>query len=362
MSRSVPLVGVLASLTGGLVAGLVWALAGSSPHHATAIGIATFLAGSALPLLAADRVPLWAARRTVRRHGITLSAEMLPVAASLDTIVLDKDGTVTTGALRVISVDPLDPRDDQNLRWFAGALTHASDDRVGRAVARLSSRGKLTNVEVVDGQGVRGSVDRHPVRVGAPQWVGVTAPALIGRCVGVEVDGRPFGTITVGDSIRPKANESVERLRTLGVEPVLASTDSDANTRHVGAEVGITRFLGFADPAMMATEISELRARGSRVGYVGVPATGGPAETADLAIGPHSTAAQVTMDDLDVGRLPVLVTSARRALARRRAMVPATAVGAAALGLVAALGLLSVPLAAIATVALTLLAGAFAAS
>jgi P-type E1-E2 ATPase len=356
------LIGTLASASAAVVAAIVWSLTGAATGDVVAIGLATFFASSALPLLAAQVMPGLAGVRRARGEGIHLAADALPIVARLDTVVLDKDGTVTTGALRVISVDPLDPRDDQNLRWFAGALTHAADDRIGRAVARLATRGKLTNVEVIAGQGVRGSVDRHPVRVGEPQWVGVGAAAGIGHCVGVEVDGRPFGSITVGDAIRARAHEDIELLRSLGVEPILASTDSDANTRHVGAEVGISRVLGFADPAMMAAEVTQLRGQGRTVGYVGAAHPCGPGETADLAIGTPDTSARVRMDDLDVARLPVLIGTARKALAQRRALIPAAAAGAAVLAVVAGVGLLSIPIAIAATLVWTLVISAVAAS
>lgn len=356
------LVGALASVIAGVIAAIAWALTGATTGHAIGVGLATFFAGSALPLLAAGMVPCQAGVRRARREGIRLAPDALPIVARLDAVVLDKDGTVTTGALRVISVDPLDPRDDQNLRWFAGALTHAANDKVGQAVARLATRGKLTNVEVIAGQGVRGSVDRHPVRVGEPQWVGVGADAGIGHCVGVEVDGRPFGSITVGDAIRAKAHEDVERLRALGVEPILASTDTDANTRHVGAEVGITRFLGFADPAMMAAEVTQLRGQGRTVGYVGAPHPCGPGETADLAVGTPDTSWRVRMDDLDVARLPLLIGNARKTLARRRALIPTAAVGALLLAVVAGVGLLSLPIAVASTVVWTFVVGAVAVS
>jgi len=362
MIRPAPLLWTLASAVAGIVTGLVWALTGTDTDQSAAIGLATFLAGSALPLLAAEQVPGRAAVRRVRRQGIHLAPDVLPIAARLDTVVLDKDGTVTTGALRVISVDPIDPRDDQNLRWFGGALTHAADDRVGRAVARLAGRGKLSDVEVIAGHGVRGSVDRHPVRVGEPHWLGIDATPAIGHSVGVEVDGRPLGSITVGDAIRAHAREEAEQLRDLGLEPILASTDSDANTRHVGAEVGITRFLGFADPAMMAAEISRLRDAGHAVGYVGVPRAGGPGERADLPMGTTDAAYPVTMDDLDIARLPHLVAAARTSLARQRSIVPAAALGTIGLAIVAACGLLTIPIAALASLAFALAIGGVAAA
>lgn len=310
---------------------------------AIVLALAPAVLATALPL------PLWVARWRGRNAGITIErSRALHLAHRVDTMLLDRWGTVTTGELRVSSVDPIDPAHDRNLRWFAGALEHAATDPVGRAIARLAGRGRLGGVHHERGQGIRGSVDRHPVRVGQPSWMGMESRHDIGVTVGVEVDHRPLGYITVTDDVRPNAAESIARLRRDGHDPVLVSDDTARNTEHLADECGFEEWHAEATPEKREQLVSERQERGRVVAVAGSPERNAAAfDVADLTLtdAPDSPA-DIRLADLDadrVGRALSLARSVRTATGRTRWI----GIAIAALGVVlAALGVLAPLLAA----------------
>ena len=281
----------------------------------------------AVPAAALLSVPLAFATGSSRakKAGVSITdLATLEAATVVDTRVLAQDGTVTTGDLTVVSVDPVEPDHDRNLRWFAGALAKASDHRVDRAVATLSARGQLTGVEVVDGVGVLGSVDRHPVRVGVPHWIGIEAAPTIWTTVGVEVDGRTLGSITVADDVRPDLARDIGRLRSLGLELVLVSDDTDERTRHVADLAGIEAVHVTADPASV---VRDLVAAGRRVATVGLARSDGASLGITVAAGlDDSPASTIVADDCSPARVADAITLARRTAARIRRVRTITAV------------------------------------
>ncbi|WP_408898321.1 HAD family hydrolase [Nocardioides sp. R1-1] len=311
----------------------------------TAVLVACVLL-AALPAAFAYAAPvaLWVARARGRAAGIFLEDRAaLAVGPRVDEVLLDRWGTVTTGRLRVVAVEPVEPDHERNLRWFAGALGHAADDPVGQAIARLSSRGKLSQVRQHDGRGISGSVDRHPVRLGRPDWLGMEARDGAGVTVGVQVDSRPIGYIRVGDDVRPHAAQDVDRLRAQGIEPVLVSEDTERNTRGLAEACGIEAW--YADrPADSRAELVAQRRGDGRVVAVASPT---PTAGADLVLTDAAAATGgIRLADLDVGRVATalaLTRSAARAASRSRR----TGLALAALGVaLAASGVLSLPLAA----------------
>lgn len=283
--------------------------------------VAAYALGSVFPHVVAG----WAGRR----RGIeSVPRSSWAVAARVDTVVLDRWGTVTTGRLVVTTVDPLDPDHLRNLRWFAGALEHEAEGPLARAVARLSPRGKVTDFGVVPGSGVRGSVDRHPVRVGRPSWVGMAERPDRGTVLGVELDGRPLGYLVVGDQPREDAGASVSRLTAAGVTPVLVSDDTDRETEHLAETCGIERWHSEIAPEKRERLVAELQEQGRVVAFVSSrPEDAEVQAVADLAVGGDSG---VRLTDLDVRRVAELVSLARGAVVGSRwaglvALVPAVA-------------------------------------
>jgi cation transport ATPase len=202
-------------------------------------GVSVLLAIAPGALLAATDVPLGRALRRGAPDGIVLRHTAALVAArGAGTVALDGVDTVADGMI-VDRVDPLDETHLRNLRWFGGALAHALQTPLGRAIAKLSASGNLTNVARHAELGISGSVDRHPTRIGALQWIGLGAVDSPWEVVGVEVDGRPLGTITVADALRADTVEAVTKLRSEGLDVVLVAPAS-RRVDAVAARAGIS--------------------------------------------------------------------------------------------------------------------------
>ncbi len=333
-----------------VAAGAAWWMVDPVDAVAVALGVLAVLA-PVLPALGSATARLAGDHRAARM-GCSLGPRIEAVDR-IDTLVIDKDRTVTTGELQVVSVDPVEPDHDRSLRWFAGALEHASDHPVGRAIAALSGRGQLTDVRHHPGLGISGSVDRHPVRIGSPAWIETTRPVTVpptvysppsrpavGTTVDVEVDGRPLGQITVWDRLRPDASEGLAALAGLGLRPVLVTGDGEASAAHLADLLGGTAVHAVANAEERACLVDRLRGQGRYVGYAGPPGVNDEAFTAaHLAISTE-TETGIAVSDLDVSRLPEVIGLGRRV--RRRAALSRGAGQTATLALVvvAASGLL----------------------
>ncbi|WGX97979.1 HAD family hydrolase [Nocardioides sp. L-11A] len=312
-----------------------------------------------LPAMVGLLLPLpgWLALRRSRQQGVgfrDLSA--LQAARRVDTVLLDRWGTITTGELVVSDIDPIEEGNERNLRWFAAALEHAADDHpVARAIARLAGPGRLTGVESFPGRGISGAVDRHPVRVGTPGWLGMEERDGLGKTIGVEVDHRPFGYLTVTDQVRADAALAVARLRAAGIQPILLSDGTPHDTEHLAQTCGIDKWLLGKDPAHREQLVRDQRGGGHTVALVARDAGNAAAlAAADLAFtdvpDPEAAAGpgeglvpDARLEDLDAQRVARALELARAlpgVVARTRAAgVLLTGVGA----LLAGLGQLSLP-------------------
>ena len=314
----------------------IWLVIDTRPAVALAAGVAVTIA--ACPGALGLAMP--AVYRFGTRRGDVLGVAIHDVATlgasqRIDLLVLDGQTTVTSGK-RVASVEAFVADHERNLRWFAGALEHASSHPVGKAIAKLSARGRLSGVETHPGLGISGSVDRHPVRVGRPDWVGIDVAESIGTTVGVEVDARPLGTITVVDAVRPTARQATDALRRSGVDPVLVTTVSPMTAKDLAEQVGIDRVVAEAGATTTATLVSELRDEGRTVAVLT-----GSQLVLDTA---ESEQTAVTLTEGDVAEALTAVVLARtidakaRATARGAAVYTAIAIALAAVGLLPPMG------------------------
>ncbi len=184
--------------------------------------------------------------------------EALEATRRVDTVVLDKTGTVTTGAMALAAVHTADGVEEQTALRLAGALEQASEHPIAAAIATgaVERVGHLPAVQDFanhDGLGVQGVVDGHAVLVGRPrlleQWSAPLTGALAdtaeqeaaaGRTtVAVAWDGAARAVLVVADTIKDTSTEAITQFRTLGLTPVLLTGDNDAVAETVAAEVGI---------------------------------------------------------------------------------------------------------------------------
>jgi Cu+-exporting ATPase len=193
--------------------------------------------------------------------------EALESTRRVDTIVLDKTGTVTTGSMAVSSVLPEPGQDaDEVLRW-AGAVEAASEHPLGRAIARAAAAGAelppVRDFRATAGVGVRGVVEGREVEVA--RGSGDTAETW----VEVRVDGTLRGRLALADAVRPSSAAAVRGLRALGLDPVLVTGDAPAVAEAVAAQVGISEVVAGALPAEKVDVVKRLQARGRAVAMVG---------------------------------------------------------------------------------------------
>jgi Cu+-exporting ATPase len=216
--------------------------------------------------------------------------EVLENTRHIDTIVLDKTGTVTSGRMKIADVVAHGITED-DLMAMAGAVENASEHPVARAIA-VSATARLDDVAPVSdfrnerGLGVSGRVKGRHVFVGRPTWLssaGGATPVSAGwlnafvqkwesrgaTVVAVAWDGRVHGAIAVADSVRPTSKAAIAQFRRMGIEPILLSGDNATTARAVAEDVGITEVIAEVLPADKVAVIAGLQAKGRNVAMVG---------------------------------------------------------------------------------------------
>ncbi|MFS3130173.1 hypothetical protein ACLM5J_17355 [Nocardioides sp. Bht2] len=338
-----------------VVAGAGWA-ARDGATQAAAAGAAVLVAGCPAAVLGARGFTVAVTKRAAAQHGITLprTAALLRMNR-IDRVVLDKHRTVTTGSMQITAVEPIDIEHHNNLLFFAGALSHASPtpSPVSAALARRSGRGRITNFQDQEGR-LSGSVDRHPVRLGQPEWVGLSTPIRRGVTLGVEVDTRALGLITLDDVVRPHVEERVEELGRYG--PITLISDGPRlDTEALAEDVGIDDSVPAADGETRLRVVKSAQDEGKTVCFIGPSsALNAPAlDAADLVVTDARPGAthrpnglNVEPFDLDTIRQALkLSTGLPERLEKVQTVAGAASLGGAAL---AATGLMNPYLAAVA--------------
>ncbi|MER8260911.1 heavy metal translocating P-type ATPase [Streptomyces albidoflavus] len=230
--------------------------------------------------------------------------EVLENTRRVDTVVLDKTGTLTTGRMELTEVLPADGTGETELLRLAGALEHASEHPIARAVASAAEErhGPLPPVSgfaSTSGLGVRGTVEGRQVAAGRPRLLaeaGMPLPEELERAlaaaeargrtvVAVGWDGAVRGLLTLADALRETSAEAVRELRALGLTPVLLTGDNEAVAAEVARAVGIDRVVAGVLPEGKVAEVERLRAEGRTVAMVGDGVNDAAAlATADLGL------------------------------------------------------------------------------
>ncbi|WP_405425033.1 heavy metal translocating P-type ATPase [Streptomyces erythrochromogenes] len=214
--------------------------------------------------------------------------EVLESTRRVDTVVLDKTGTVTTGRMTLAGVVTAEGVDELELLRLAGSLEHASEHPIARAVAtaaadRAGSLPVPEGFENLAGLGVQGVVDGHAVLVGREQLLAdwsITLPDALARAkasseaeggtaVLVAWDGAARGVLNVADAVKETSAEAVARLRELGLTPVLLTGDNRAVAETVAREVGIDEVIAEVLPQDKVDVVRRLQAEGRTVAMVG---------------------------------------------------------------------------------------------
>ncbi|MEU3889983.1 heavy metal translocating P-type ATPase [Streptomyces sp. NPDC029041] len=214
--------------------------------------------------------------------------EVLESTRRVDTVVLDKTGTVTTGRMTLLAVHTAEGMEEAEVLRLAGALEHSSEHPIARAVAdgALAKLGTLPTPEDfanVPGLGVQGVVEGHAVLVGRERLLADWAmelPEALARAravaeeagrtaIAVAWDGEARAVLEVADAVKDTSAEAVGRLRALGLTPILLTGDNEAVARSVAREVGIGEVVAEVLPQDKVDVVKRLQAEGRSVAMVG---------------------------------------------------------------------------------------------
>ena len=285
-----------------------WLLAGSPAGHAVSAALAVLIIACPCALGLATPAALVVASGRGAQLGIFIKGyQALESSRAIDTVVLDKTGTVTTGQMTVTAVQTVSSTSRTDLLRYAGSVEQASEHAVAAAVTALAVAESTPLIsaegfQARPGLGARGVVDGHEVVVGrsalfAAQGIEVPA-ALAAWCAAQEQAGCTAvlaswddtirGGFAVTDTVKPSAAAAVAGLRGLDLRPVLLTGDNAATAQAVAAAAGIDEVISEALPAVKAQVITDLQTSGRSVAMVGDGVNDGPALAAaqlGLALG-----------------------------------------------------------------------------
>ncbi|PRX98060.1 heavy metal translocating P-type ATPase [Allonocardiopsis opalescens] len=280
----VPIVIVLAIATLGF-----WIGTGAPASAAFTAAVAVLIIACPCALGLATPTALLVGTGRGAQLGILIKGpEVLESTRSVDTVVLDKTGTVTTGRMALARVAVAEGEDEDELLRLAGALENASEHPVAKAIAagaaaRVGTLGAVEDFASVAGQGVQGVVDGHAVLAGREsllaEWsqrlpeplraAKAAAEAEGMTAVAVGWDGRARGVLAVADTVKPTSARAVAQLRELGLTPILLTGDNAAAARSVADQVGIDEVIAEVLPEQKVDAVKRLQAQGRRVAMVG---------------------------------------------------------------------------------------------
>jgi len=245
--------------------------------------------------LATPTAIMVATGRGAERGILIKGGEALEAACRIDTVILDKTGTITSGQPRVTDVIPVNGHSEAEVLRLAASAERYSEHPLGRAIV-AHAQGLAIALEepsrflAVAGQGVEARVDGHAVTLGSfsgprdlPEMERLAAAGK--TAVTVCADGLPVGVIGIADTVKPEAAAAVHRLHEMGIEVWMITGDNRRTAENVARQVGIQHVLAEVPPDGKVAEVRKLQAAGKRVAMVGDGINDAPAlAQADVGI------------------------------------------------------------------------------
>ncbi|GGR17089.1 heavy metal translocating P-type ATPase [Agromyces mediolanus] len=296
----VPIVIVIAFVTLG-----AWLGAGFPVAAAFTAAVAVLVIACPCALGLATPTALLVGTGRGAQLGILIKGpEVLESTRKVDTVVLDKTGTVTTGKMTLVEVITESGVDRAELLRFAGALEDASEHPIAQAIAKGATQevGQLPVPEDfanVEGKGVQGIVDGASVVIGRESlladWALTLSPEVAAAkaraegegktVVAIGWDGQARGILVVADTVKPTSAEAIAQLKEIGLTPVLLTGDNEAVARRIASEVGIEHVYAEVLPQDKVDVVARLQAEGKVVAMVGDGVNDAPAlAQADLGL------------------------------------------------------------------------------
>ncbi|WP_130179018.1 cation-translocating P-type ATPase [Cryobacterium sp. SO1] len=328
---------VIALALGTLV---VWLLIGAGPVVAFTAAVATLIIACPCALGLATPTALLVGTGRGAQLGILIKGpQILESTRRVDTIVLDKTGTVTTGQMTLVAVHPNRNVTEEELLAFAGAAESGSEHPIARSIvtgaqARVVSLPEPESFSSTAGLGVQAVIDGRIVLVGRPSWLSehwsIELPAdlqfALSACekqgqtvVAVAWDGQAQGILAVSDVVKDSSAAAIGEFRRLGLRPVLLTGDNETVARVVGTELGIADVRAGVLPAEKAEVIRALQQEGRVVAMVGDGVNDAVAlATADLGIAMGTgTDVAIEASDLTLIRSDLVAAADAIRLSRR---------------------------------------------
>jgi Cu+-exporting ATPase len=301
-----------------LIAGLAWLALGPEPRlaHAVVVAVSTLVIACPCALGLATPMAMTVAMGRGAQAGILFrDAASLERLQEVDTVVLDKTGTLTAGRPAVVTVIPVDGVADNELLRFAASLEQASEHPLAGAVveaakARGLRLGRSYGFRALPGKGALGVVQLRSVAVGNAALMaeaGIDVRALepeaerlreLGQTtVFVGIEGLAVGVLGIADPLKPEAWEVVQQLKTAGLRVVVLSGDHAASVHAVAGQLGVDEVAAGVLPGDKADRVRALRAEGRVVAMVGDGINDAPALAAadvGIAMGAGSDVARQT--------------------------------------------------------------------
>jgi Cu+-exporting ATPase len=332
---------VPAVLLVAILAFVFWAAYGPEPRYAYALINAVAVLIIACPCalgLATPMSIMVGVGRGASAGVLVKNAEVLEVMEKVDTLVVDKTGTLTEGKPRLVSIKPLGGYSDADLLRLVGSLEQASEHPLAAAIARgARDRGvefsPVTDFQSITGKGVEGRVDGKRVAVGNRRLLedqGATVDELTAQAehlrsegqtvMFVAIDGRPGGLLGVADPIKDSTAEALRMLREEGLQIVMLTGDSRTTAQAVAKKLGIEQVEAEVLPEQKIQVVKRLKAEGRIVAMAGDGINDAPA-LAEAHVGiAMGSGTDVAMESAGV----TLVKGDLRAIARARRLSEAT--------------------------------------